>query len=220
METLVREEVPRQVGCADMNQGNFFASNGCICVLATYRLLPEACYPSGGKDTAQALRWVQQNATQYGGDPAKITAVGQSAGGAHLASAIWNGFLEEAGVNPSGIVLLSPPMWYDLRQERRRKNMFLYHETEKEEKVLAKTGVSVFRGSTISKEPNLLLMVAEWDSNEIVDGNLAFVDAYRKKHQRMPLFEVMKGHNHISNTLAIGLPDDLVGKRILAFATS
>jgi acetyl esterase/lipase len=203
-----------------VSQGNFFASNGCVCVLATYRLLPEACYPSGGKDVAQALRWVQQNAAQYGGDPTKITAVGQSAGGAHLASAIWDGFLEEADVSLRGAVLLSPPLWYDLKQERRRKNMFLYYGTEKEEDVLAKAGVSIFQRSTISKEPNLLQMVAQLDSDEIVDGNLAFIDAYRKKHRRMPLFEVMEGHNHISNTLEIGLPGDKVGKRILAFATS
>lgn len=98
--------------------------------------------------------------------------------------------------------------------------MVAYHGSETEEDILNKTGVSVFRESNITEEPRLLLMVAEFDSNEIVDGNLAFVDAYRSKYKRLPLFEVMPGHNHISNTLAIGLPDDLVGKRILAFATS
>ncbi|KAK6064979.1 hypothetical protein SCUP515_11454 [Seiridium cupressi] len=201
------------------NIGNYFASNGCICILATYQLLPQARYPSGGKDTAQALRWVQDHAVEYRGDPRKITAVGQSSGGAHLASAAWAGFLADAGVKLSGLVLLSPPMWYDLRQERRRKNMELYHGSEKEQDILEKTGVSVFQNSTITEEPRLLLMVAEFDSNEIVDGNLSFVDAYRKKFKRMPLFEVMPGHNHISNTLAIGLPDDATGKRILAFAS-
>ncbi|KAM0816016.1 putative Alpha/beta hydrolase fold-3 domain-containing protein [Seiridium cardinale] len=201
------------------NIGNYFASSGCICILATYQLLPQARYPSGGRDTVQALRWVQDHAVEYRGDPRKITAVGQSAGGAHLASAAWAGFLADADVKLHGLVLLSPPMWYDLKQERRRKNMELYHGSEKEEDILKKTGVSVFQNSTITEEPRLLLMVAEFDSNEIVDGNLSFVDAYRKKFKRMPLFEVMPGHNHISNTLAIGLPDDATGKRILAFAS-
>jgi acetyl esterase len=160
---------------------------------------------------------VQENVSKYGGDPDKITAVGQSSGGAHLASAVWNGIMHKAGVSISGLVLLSPPLWYDLKQERRKGNMVKYHGTDREDEILAKTGVSVFRDSTDVPEPNLLLMVAELDSNEIVDGNMAFIDAYRKKFNRLPLFEVMKGHNHISNTLAIGLPDDLVGKRILAF---
>lgn len=187
--------------------------------MAAYRLLPEARYPSGGNDTASALSWVKANAKKFGGDDQKITAVGQSAGGAHLASAIWAGFLEDAGVKLYGLVLLSPPLWYDLKQERRRKNMELYYGTEKEDEILAKSGVSIFEKSTIGSEPRLLLMVAELDSNEIVDGNIAFVNAYRKKNRRLPLLEVMEGHNHISNTLAIGLPDDAVGKRILAFAT-
>lgn len=200
------------------NIGNYFASNNCLCVLATYRLLPEARYPSGGRDTAQALRWVQDHATEYRGDSAKITAVGQSAGGAHLASAAWEGFLADAGVVLDGLVLLSPPLWYDLRQERRRQNMALYHGSENDEDILEKAGASVFQKSTITNEPRLLLMVAEFDSNEIVNGNLKFVGAYREKFSKMPVFEVMPGHNHISYTLAMGLPSDAVGKRILAFA--
>ncbi len=98
--------------------------------------------------------------------------------------------------------------------------MLQYHGTEVEAEVMEKTGIYLFRSA--SKENidglNLLQMVAEFDSDEIVNGNLAFVEEYRKIYNRLPLFEVMKGHNHISNTLAIGLPDDFVGKRILAFA--
>ena len=192
-----------------------------MCFLGTYRLLPEARYPSGGEDTTAALKWVQDHAGQYGGDSSKITAVGQSAGGAHLANAAFSGLMKKAELSLKALVLLSPPMSYDLRQERRRQNMFLYHATETEEEVMGKTAVSVFREA---KEEdlqglNLLLMVAELDSNEIVDGNLAFVDEHRKKFRRLPLFEVMRGHNHISNTLEIGLPGSLVAKRILEFAT-
>lgn len=95
--------------------------------------------------------------------------------------------------------------------------MMLYYDASGEADVLNRAGVTLFQTSTITEEPNLLLMVAELDSNGIVDGNLAFVQAYRRKHLRMPLFEVMMGYNHISNTLAIGLPGDLVGKRILDF---
>ncbi|KAH8646777.1 Alpha/Beta hydrolase protein [Xylariales sp. PMI_506] len=200
------------------NIANFCASNGCIGVLGTYRLLPEARYPSGGQDCAQALRWVQDHISEYGGSPQRITAVGQSAGGAHMASALYGGHLAAAGVKLSGLVLLSPPLWYDLSQARRRENMVLYHGTDSDEEILSKAGAAVFSRSEGIEEPRLLQMVGELDSNEIVDGNLAFVDAYRKKHKRLPLFEVMKGHNHISNILEIGLPSDTVGPRILAFA--
>ncbi|KAH7028763.1 Alpha/Beta hydrolase protein [Microdochium trichocladiopsis] len=216
------------------NIGHFLASNGCIGILATYRLLPEARYPSGGEDVSLALRWVWDHVSQYGGDLARITAVGQSAGGAHLASALWDGHLHRAGqgvdLHLAGVVLLSPPMSYDLRLARRRANMLQYHNTDSDEYILDRTGVSVFSryaNATVDSkdnpalEPKLLLMVAELDSDEIVEANLAFVDAYRARYRRMPLFEVVAGHNHISYTLAIGLPEqDPVGRRVLAFATA
>lgn len=122
-----------------------------------------------------------------------------------------------------GMVLLSPPLSYDLRQERRKKNMLLYYGAASEAEVMSRTAVSLFRDASsedleaVVRGSKLLLMVAEMDPNEIVDGNLEFVQAYRTRFRRLPRFEVMMGHNHISNTLGIGLPDDVVGKRILEF---
>jgi len=201
--------------------GRYFASNGCVCALATYRLLPEARYPSGAEDVAQALKWLHDNVGRFGGDVSNITAVGQSAGGAHLATAIFTGVLKDVGVVIKGAVLLSPPMWYDLTQERRRKNMFAYHSTEVEAEVLAKASVSTFRTATQQDmsacSTNILLMLAEFDSNEIVDGNLMWVNEYRKKLSKLPLLEVIPGHNHISYALGIGLEGDIVGPRILSF---
>ena len=148
-----------------------------------------------------------------------MTAIGQSAGGAHLASAIFRGTLKDAGVELRGSILLSAPLWYDLKQERRKKNMIAYHGTETEEQVLSKTGVASFRDAAtedLSSE-NILLLLGQYEPNEIVDGNMMFVEEYRKKFSKLPLMEVMRGHNHISYFLGLGLDGDAVGKRILEF---
>jgi acetyl esterase len=203
---------------SDPVTGKYFASMGCVCALATYRLVPEAKYPSGAEDISLALKWAKDHAKDYGGDNTKITAIGQSAGGAHLASAVFSGKLKSVDVPLHGIVLLSAPLWYDLRQERRKANMAAYHNSSLDSDILEKTGVACFRNSNVDDVPsNMLLILGEFDPNEIVDGNFMLVEEYRKRFARIPSLEVLKGHNHISYFYGIGLGDDRLGKRVLEF---
>ncbi len=58
-----------------------------ILVAAGYRLAPGAKYPEQVDDCRNALRWVYENISQYGGDPDRIFIGGHSAGG-HLASLV------------------------------------------------------------------------------------------------------------------------------------
>lgn len=60
----------------------FLAANtGAIIVSIEYRLSPEHRYPSGLHDCFASLKWVAANAKKLGGDPKRISTMGDSAGG-------------------------------------------------------------------------------------------------------------------------------------------
>jgi acetyl esterase/lipase len=60
--------------------GRALASRGFVTVIADYRLVPEVRYPGFIEDSARALRWVQDNIANYGGDPNRVFLSGHSAG--------------------------------------------------------------------------------------------------------------------------------------------
>ncbi|MDQ2811990.1 MAG: carboxylesterase/lipase family protein [Actinomycetota bacterium] len=67
--------------------GAVFARDGVICVTVNYRLAAEGFLSLGDGianlgllDQLAALRWVQANIAAFGGDPARVTVAGESAG--------------------------------------------------------------------------------------------------------------------------------------------
>ncbi len=57
-----------------------FVEAGYIVVLPDYRKVPEVRFPGFVEDSADAVKWVQANIAQYGGDPARVNVAGHSAG--------------------------------------------------------------------------------------------------------------------------------------------
>ncbi len=68
--------------------GRAFARDGVVTVTVSYRLgfdgfghIEDAVSNRGVRDWLAALAWVQENIAAFGGDPARVTIAGQSAGG-------------------------------------------------------------------------------------------------------------------------------------------
>ena len=80
------------------------ASRGFLVVIPDYRVFPQVIYPDFVDDCARAVRWAQDHAGAYGGDPARTLLIGHSAG-AYMALqlAMDDRFLQTAGVSPGSI---------------------------------------------------------------------------------------------------------------------
>lgn len=83
----------RGASAEPMYDGATFAREGIVFVSANYRLGPEgfsvldgAPLNLGLQDAAAALRWVHEEIAAFGGDPGRITIMGESAGGALVAA--------------------------------------------------------------------------------------------------------------------------------------
>ncbi|MEV7045038.1 carboxylesterase family protein [Amycolatopsis sp. NPDC051061] len=74
-------------GSAEMYDGTSFTRDGIVLVTLNYRLgpagwlaVPDAPANRGLLDVLAGLRWVADNIAAFGGDPARVTVAGQSAG--------------------------------------------------------------------------------------------------------------------------------------------
>lgn len=88
--------------------GQALASRGFVTIVADYGLYPRVRYPGFLADGALAVRWAQDHAAEYGGDPARIVLVGHSAGAYNAAMiALDPRYLKAAGVERSHIKALA-----------------------------------------------------------------------------------------------------------------
>jgi acetyl esterase/lipase len=60
--------------------GEALAAKGFVVVVPDYRLFPDVRYPDFLEDNAAAVRWTVDHISDYGGDPARVSLMGHSAG--------------------------------------------------------------------------------------------------------------------------------------------
>jgi len=84
---------------------------GAIVVSVDYRLAPENRYPAPLDDCLTAFRFVRANARELGGDPARVAAAGDSAGG-NATAAVSLRLIASGEAPPAALLLLCP--WTDM----------------------------------------------------------------------------------------------------------
>ena len=98
--------------------GRNFARKGVVTVVINYPLAPNSKYEKMANDCALAVKWVQENISNYTASPNKIYVMGHSAG-AHLAELINADpkYFQHAGIkNPIKGVILNDPFGLDLHE--------------------------------------------------------------------------------------------------------
>ncbi|MDD6159509.1 MAG: carboxylesterase family protein, partial [Oscillospiraceae bacterium] len=92
--------------------GEAYADHGVVTVAINYRLGPWSNVYGDGytgnlalKDQLTAIRWVKDNIADYGGDPSKITIMGESAGAMSVQNLLMTPLMEEGLI--SGAIMMS-----------------------------------------------------------------------------------------------------------------
>ena len=97
----------------------FTQEMGYVFVSMNYRFLPEGRYPVKEQDVANAIGWLVENASAYGGDPESIIVLGH-APGTYLASIVATdeSFLENAGASLDVLkgAIVIDDAYYDLTE--------------------------------------------------------------------------------------------------------
>lgn len=103
--------------------GRALAREGFLVVIPDYRKVPQVRFPAFLDDGAEAVRWVQDNVAQHGGDPARLAFMGHSAGAYEAVMlALDAKWLTAAGADPAhvraAVGLSGPYDFYPFTSER------------------------------------------------------------------------------------------------------
>jgi triacylglycerol lipase len=177
---------------------------GMVGVNINYRLAPKNVWPAAHEDLAAAVRWVQQNIAQHGGDGDKVALWGESAGASLIA-----GYLAHPQFwGPKGHGIKAAVMSSGFYENDRGGSAYFGSDP----KELAE------RSSTAGLEKlavPLMMTHTEVDLPDAIreadQANKALCDA-----GRCPTYVVFKDHSHISQGYSVGTPDTSVSGPVLA----
>lgn len=192
------------------NIGQWAAQQGYVGVTLTYRLAPANRWPCGPQDMALAVNWLRANIASFGGDPARIFLLGQSAGAVHVAAYTAHTQFHHDGPGIAGAILTSG-IYDPVTQPPSQFNLAYYGDAPS---TLAQARCT--EGLLATKVP-LLFSVSEMDPKDFQDQAAQIAVAWHRAKGTYAPMEYMAGHNHLSPAQCIGSSEDDLGPRIARF---
>jgi triacylglycerol lipase len=185
--------------------------HGMVGVNMTYRLAPAVTWPSGAQDVGQAVDWVIANIGAYGGDPARVYLMGNSAGATHVADYLSHAAAQKpADQRIAGAILLSGV--YDLVTFDDPLGLKPYFG----EDVARYAERSPIHGLLKSQIP-LIVSQAEYDPVPFEKQAQQLRDALCKSARGCQTFVVLGRHNHLTQVQSINTNDTTLTRHLLSF---
>jgi triacylglycerol lipase len=192
------------------NVGVWAAQNGLIGINMTYRLAPQHPWPAAQEDIAAAVRWVSENITAHGGDPARVFLMGHSAGASHASNYVaQTQFHGPKGAGLAGAIFVSA--FYDLQKIEATESFKKYHGDDPS--LYAQR--SPLPGLLRTKLP-MLFAVAEFDTPDFSQQANLLNEAFCRS-ERCPNLIVLPKHSHMSEIYSINTADRGLTNEILSF---
>jgi len=193
------------------NVAEYFASLGLVGINATYRLAPEAKFPSGAQDVGAAVAWVKENIGEYGGNPNQIIVLGKSAGAAHVATYAFRPDVLAPGTPaPAGVVLISGTYGTDTTNPSDGRVAYFGED-------LSRWPQASTLGNVQRADLPVLMSVSEFDNPGTVRSMVELTNELTVEHGRVPRIVQLIGHNHYSPNPSIGTQDTQLSAEILQF---
>jgi triacylglycerol lipase len=181
----------------------WLAQQGMVGVNINYRLAPQSTWPAAQQDLAAAVRWVQQNIAQHGGDGDRVALWGESAGASLIASYL----AHPEFWGPKGHGVKAAVMNSGFYENDRGASAYFGSDPQElkarsSTEGLKKLTIPLFISHTEVDLP-AAIRLAEQTRKALCDAG------------RCPIYAEFKDHGHISQGYSVGTPDTSVSGPVL-----
>ncbi|MEO5596695.1 MAG: alpha/beta hydrolase [Lysobacteraceae bacterium] len=191
--------------------GQSLSNAGMLVFVPDFRQAPQVAFPAFVEDSARAVAWARNHASQYGGDPSRIFLIGHSSG-AHITAMLGTDaqYLKAVGMQPrdlAGIVGLSGPYDFLPITDPKLKPIF---------NPLSRWPLSQPVNFVDGDEPPFLLVQGTSDST-VRPRNTTSLAAKLGAQNEPVQVEMVEGAGHLTTLLEATKDDSNVRARVLEF---